>query len=248
MQDDLKRYRYWVIISIILTAGLVTASFIMTRGFMKVRESQKTIEVVGSAKKQIRSDLVIWSGSFSAQSSRTSEAYAVMKQNADKVRKFLASWKIADKDMVFSSITTNINYVLTKEGNQTSRIDSYKLTQQVQIRSSDVDKIAELSRKATELLNEGVEFSSGEPQYYYTKIADLKIEVLSMASKDAKVRAEKVAENTGCRIGRLASAYMGVFQITPLYSTEVSDLGVYDTTSIDKEITSVVICRFDIDR
>jgi len=84
--------------------------------------------------------------------------------------------------------------------------------------------------KATELLNEGVEFTSGEPQYY----SDLKIEVLSVAFKDAKVRAEKIAENTGCRLGRLTSFYMGVFQITPLYSTAVSDLGMYDTTSIDK--------------
>lgn len=39
---------------------------------------------------------------------------------------------------------------------------------------------------------------------------------------------------------------MGVFQITPLYSTEVSDYGINDTTSIDKEITAVVNCEFII--
>lgn len=90
----------------------------------------------------------------------------------------------------------------------------------------------------------GVQFESLPPQYFYTKLADLKIEMLSLATEDAVKRAEQIAKSTGTKVERLRSAYMGVFQITPLYSTEVSDYGINDTTSIDKEITAVVNCEF----
>jgi uncharacterized protein len=246
MQEDSKKYHYWVILSIIAILGLIISSLIMTRGILAFKSSRKTIEVVGSAKKQIRSDLVYWRGSYSARAPKMQDAYATMKQNAERVRKYLIAKGLKEKEMVFSSITATANYVILKNGQQTSQIDSYKLTQNIEIRSSDVDKITDISRKATELINEGVEFQSDNPQYYYTRIADLKIEVLSYAAKDAKLRAEKIALHTGSEIGRLSSASMGVFQITPLYSTEVSDLGLYDTTAIDKEITAVVICSFEI--
>jgi len=248
MLEDSKRNSAPLLVSLILAMSFICAAFIVTGGLVKLRESQKTIEVVGSAKKQIRSDLVVWTGTFTGQSPKMAEAYGIIRQSAEKVRKYLVSKGIGEKDLVFSAITTTPNYVYLKNGQQTNQVESYRLTQQVEIRSGEIDRITEISRKATELINEGIEFQSGAPQYYYTKIADLKIEVLSLASKDARLRAEKIAENAGSRIGRLTSATMGVFQITPLYSTEVSDLGVHDTTSIDKEITAVVICRFDISR
>jgi uncharacterized protein len=248
MQEDSKKYTTGITISLIFSLALIVTAFILTGGLVKFREGQKTIEVVGSAKKQIKSDLVVWTGSFSAQSKKISEAYPVMKQGAEKVRRYLAAKGLTEKDMIFTAISTTPNYVLLKNGQQSNEIESYRLSQSVEIRSGDVDKITDISRKATELINEGVEFQSHAPQYYYTKIADLKIEVLSLASKDAKVRADRIAENTGSRTGRLIYANMGVFQITPLYSTEVSDLGVYDTASIDKEITAVVICKFEIGR
>jgi hypothetical protein len=35
-------------------------------------------------------------------------------------------------------------------------------------------------------------------------------------------------------------------QITPLYSNEVDDYGINDTSSLEKEITAVVHCQFEI--
>jgi uncharacterized protein len=248
MQDETTKYGVWIIVATIIALGIIIPSFIITGGIINYRESQNAIEVVGSAKKQIRSDLVSWTGTFSAQSKKMPDAYAQIKKDGDRVKKYLVMRGIPEKDIVFSSITTSTHFVILQNGTQTNQIESYQLSQSVEIRSGDVDKITDISRKATELINEGIEFQSGSPQYYYTKIADLKIEVLSLASRDARIRADRIAENTGCRIGRLATATQGVFQITPLYSTEVSDRGMYDTTSIDKEITAIVICRFVVRR
>ena len=70
--------------------------------------------------------------------------------------------------------------------------------------------------------------------------------MLGEAAKDAKVRAEKIAASTGNSIGAVRSARMGVMQITAADSTEVSDAGISDTSSIDKDVTAVVNVSFAV--
>ena len=84
----------------------------------------------------------------------------------------------------------------------------------MQVDSKDVEKVEKISRKITELLNKGIEFYSQPPRYYYTKLADLKLEMISKATSDAKLRADNIASNSGGKLGNLISAKMGIFQIT----------------------------------
>ena len=248
VEDHPKKWNVLLQIAGILALGGVGAASIATYGMVTLKQSQSTIEVVGSARKQIKSDLASWSGSFSVQAKTTVEAYALIKQSEKKVRAYLTGRGYADKDLVFSAIGTTPNYAMLPTGQTTTRVESYRLSQSVEVNSTDLHKIDDLSRSATELINEGVEIQSNAPHFYYTKIADLKLEVLSLAAKDAKQRADKIADNTGAHAGRLASAEQGVFQITPLYSTEVSGMGVFDTSAIDKEVMGVVVCKFKIEK
>lgn len=235
-----------IVIALILAIAMVASAAFISRGLSNIKGKQNTITVTGSAKQQIKSDLVKWTGSFSAQSKDLKDAYKQLKDSHDKVKEYLTSKGLSEKDLVFSSISTMTNYEMLPNGMQSTKIDSYRLYQTVQITSNDVDGITEISRQATELINQGVQFESYPPQYYYTKIADLKVNMLGLATKDAKDRAEQIAKNTGLKIGNLKSAKMGVFQITAPYSTEVADYGIFDTSSVDKEITAVVNCEFEI--
>ena len=92
-----------------------------------------------------------------------------------------------------------------------------------------------------------MEFVSGAPEYTYTKLDELKIEMLAKASENAKERAASMVKATGNKIGFMRSARMGVFQITPISSTEVSDWGVNDTSSLEKKVTAVVSASFAIE-
>lgn len=94
------------------------------------------------------------------------------------------------------------------------------MTQSVQIESNKVEKIEKISREVTELLNEGVNFYSEAPRYYYTRLADLKIEMISKATEDARIRAEKITAYSNGKLGALQAAKMGIFQITGQYSDE----------------------------
>ncbi len=247
MSEERKNSYIWPLIAIIMALGLVLSSTIVTNGIIKIKTGDKTITVTGSAKKQIKSDLVTWRGSFSTQAPKTADAYAKLKMDLEKVKKHLMSKGIEEKDIIISSINTNPYYVILPNGMYTNEISSYRLEQRIEVTSNDVEKITAISREATDLINEGVEFQSYPPEYYYTKIADLKVDMLGQATSDAKNRAVQIANSTGSKVGKLRSAKMGVFQITPLYSTDVSDYGYNDTSAIDKEITAVVTCNFEIE-
>lgn len=245
MKETLKKNLTWILIAIIVSISFVASSSLIMMGVAKLK-SNNVITVTGSAKKQIKSDYVIWKGTFSTESTQISEAYNGLKQNADQVKSYLKSKGINEKDIVLSSIVTGKNYMVLPGGQITSKVESYRLFQTVEVKSSDVDKITSISREATELINTGVQFESLVPEYYYTKLADLKIDMLNLATKDAKIRAEQIAQSTGNKVGSLRSAKMGVFQITTPFSTNIADYGVNDTSSIDKEITAVVTCDFQV--
>ncbi|PAB57651.1 SIMPL domain-containing protein [Anaeromicrobium sediminis] len=235
-----------IIVALILTLGVIVSSVIVTKGFVQVKANKNSLTVKGSAKKQIKSDFVVWNGSFSVQSSDLSSAYSKIKEDELKVKNYLINAGIKEDDIVLSSISTSTYNKILPNGTYTNEIESYKLYQTVEIRSSDVDKITNISREATDLINSGVEFSSNGPQYFYTKLADLKIEMIELATKDAKLRAEKLLQISNNTPGQLLSARVGVFQITPLYSNEISDYGINDTSSLEKEITAVVSCEFEV--
>jgi hypothetical protein len=84
------------------------------------------------------------------------------------------------------------------------------------------------------------------PQYVYTRAGEAKIEMLAEATRDARARADQIAAQGGRSIHTLRAARMGVFQITPLHSSDTSAEGLNDTTSLDKSILSVVSATFSL--
>lgn len=251
--------------AIVIAIAIVWSSYILANGAIKARGNIKgnenLITVTGSAKKQIRSDLIVWRCSFSCTSSTLVEAYNKLNIQSDIVKKYLMNQgvkeKWADKGkeeaIVFSSISTMPNYKVLqmKSGggfyDYTSNIiESYTLTQTIEIKSNDVDKITDISRKATALISQGINLNSSPPQYFYTKLADEKINMLALATEDARSRALNMAEKAKATCGKLRTANMGVFQITPIYSNDVSDYGINDTSSLEKEIMAVATCKFEI--
>ncbi|CAN5525067.1 SIMPL domain-containing protein [soil metagenome] len=236
----------WWNAGVAMAIGLVLSSLIFGWFYAKTKKGDEAITVTGAAKKRIKSDLVVWTASIAAQSAQPTEAYKQLSENVPKIKQYLIGKGIPEAQMVVSSVSTTTLKKQDANGVETSEITGYVLRQNIEVRSNDVDKIGQIAREATELINQGILIESNAPQYYYTQIGDLKIEMLGEAAKDAKVRAEKIAASTGNSIGAVRSARMGVLQITAADSTEVSDSGIYDTTTIDKDMTAVVNVSFAV--
>lgn len=231
-----------------LAIGLVLASLIGGWAFVKGKKGDQTIVVTGSARKRIKSDLVIWKAGVSYQAPVLADAYRSLSENVPRVKSYLIGKGIPESQITISSISSQTLHARTSDGGEdTGQITGYSLRQQLEVRSSDVDKIARIAREATELINQGILLESMAPEYHYTKLGEEKITMLAEAAKDAKIRAEKVAESTGSSIGSVRTARMGVLQITPADSNEVSDSGMNDTSSLEKDITAVVNVGFAID-
>lgn len=237
-----------IILGVCIAAATIVSSIILSQGFLKITKFvREQINVTGSAQKDIKSDLIVWRGSFSRRKPALSDGYKALKEDLNKVRAYLAAKGVKDNEIIVSQIATETIYKKNEKGNNTNTVEAYDLSQYVEVKSKDVDRITQVSRESTELIDQGVEFFSGMPEYFYTKLDELKIEMLAKATENAKLRAENMVKATGNKIGFIRSARMGVFQITPITSTEVSDWGVNDTSSLEKKVTAVVSASFAIE-
>lgn len=232
---------------------------IVTWAWLSVKLEPKTLAVTGSAKKMIESDLITWDATLTARDATLPKAYDRLKADGDRVAAFLRERGIADKEVTFSQIETCKNFVKERMVPPpvngvaqlpvyvvTDEVKEYVLTQTVSISSGDMQRVPEVARSVTSLIKDGVEIESGTPHYLYTKLAELKIDMLAEATRDATTRATQIVTNANGHLGRLVEARMGVMQINPRGTTGTSAEGNNDTTSFLKEITAVVAARFEL--
>jgi uncharacterized protein len=182
-----------------------------------------------------------------AQGATLQEASANVADPSQRVLTFLRQNAVADSVLTMGVLSPEPVFRVLENGTTTSEVIGYRVTQPFEVRSTDVDAIKALTQRADVLIREGVPVSSGAPEYLYTRLAEIRTQMLADATEDARRRAEAIAKSVGSEIGAVRSARMGVFQITPRNSTEVSDYGINDTSSLEKDITAVVRVTFAVD-
>ncbi|MGZ3867097.1 MAG: SIMPL domain-containing protein [Bacteroidia bacterium] len=236
----------YLIIGVCLCIGVSTFS----KSWEKTHFSYQSIKVTGMAKRDFTSDLVAWSSSFSRKAYTLAEANAMIKKDIATVKQFLMKNKIREDEITFSALQINreFQYKYDAEGrNIGQEFTGFNLTQSVQVETKELTSVENAYKEAGNLLDQGIEFIAGEPDYYYSKLSDLKIDLLSEATKDGFNRASKIAENAEGGVGRLKNASMGVIQITGQNSTEdYSWDGAFNTKAKNKTATVTVKLEFEI--
>lgn len=227
--------------------SLIACAYIFTQGFFTYKRSGTNagITATGSASCDFESDLIVWRGSFSVFGVTTDAAYGTIKRDAEMVKNYLTENGIHEDEIVFSSvnISKHFNSVYNEAGNYTGdELAGYDLFQNVIITSDDVDKVEKVSRDITGLIESGIEFTSEAPEYYYTKLDELKLQLIEDATKNARERINIIASGTNSALGSLTSANLGVFQITAQNSAseEYSYGGTFNTSSRNKTATITV--------
>ena len=238
-QKNPNKVFIWV--GLILGICFIIAAGLGSYAFYTVKSFDNALTVTGSAKKQITSDLVKWRTSFSRNVTLDTlkGGYEQMKNDNVIVIAFFKKNGIEGKDLNISPVMMN---QITWDKNQ-GPIE-YALQQTVELQSKDVQKVSQIAKNTEELINAGVIFSTQSLEYYFTKLPEERIQLLSEAVLDAQNRAVKLVEVTGKQIGSLKSASVGVVQLMPVNSTDVSDYGTYDTSTIEKELMVTVRTQF----
>ena len=224
---------------VIIALAVVVAAWLLGRAYTYKYRSQDTIVVTGLGETEFASDLIVWNGEIVYETQDVASGYAQLERNKQKVLEFITSRGVAAEQMVFKFVNVYKQPapVYNASGNYAGqRFTGYRLSQGFSIESSDVDKVENISREISALIAQGVSIEAYQPSYYYTKLDDVKLSLIERASADARARAEKIADYAGTAIGRVASAKMGVFQITGANSNEeFSAGGSFNTTSRQKK-------------
>ena len=236
---------------LIIAAAAVVCAALLGHAYIYKYRQQETITVTGLGETQFESDLIVWTGYITAESQDVASGYAQIEKNKRLVADFIESKGIPGDAIVFEFVNVNKDYesVYSSQGGYMGqRFTGYSMRQQFTVTSTDVDAVESVSREISSLIAKGVSMEAWAPSYYYTRLDDVKLDLIERASQDARNRARKIAKNAGTsREGKLVSSRLGVFQITGTTSDEeYSAGGSFNTSSRQKKARVTIRAEYRV--
>jgi uncharacterized protein len=179
-----------------LAIAIVMAAFISGKAIQDAKKANDVLTVTGSAKRTISSDYITWRLSVTGEQPTLQQTYQEVQEYTARINSYLQDKQIPEGEIILKSLESYPVKEILSNGSQSDKTISYRMTQRFEVSSKEVDRIDKLSRQATELINDGIPIESNTPEYIYTQLNKLRIEMIAEATKDAKARAEAIANNT----------------------------------------------------
>jgi hypothetical protein len=234
--------------AIVIAVAMIFTAFLLGDAFKQRNSYRDEISVKGLGMRSFTSDLIVWNGRFTSMESTLAEAFTKLENDRKLITEFFTNAGLPEDQLVFSSVDINkeFDYQYFEGGANQRVFKGYRLSQELTIESSEVDRIEGLSREVSGLIRRGVEFYSNAPRFYYTGLSELKLEMVAEATADARKRADNIAAEAGAKLGKLKNANLGVFQIIGENSNqEYSWGGTFNV--YDKRKTATVTMRLDFE-
>jgi len=228
-------------LAVILALGLVVATKIAIDGL-----SKNGISVTGSSYQLVQSDSGRIEFEIVTRKPDRASAYKLIQSQLPIVISYLGDNGFLTDDIEVKTNRGYYTYKYTPSGMSTNEVAYYNLSQPIVVKSNDVQKIKDISVNIQSLIDKSIEINVNQPEYFYSKLSDLKVKLLQDATTDAKQRASTMLKAAGNKPGKIESVRMGIFQITPPDSNDVSDMGINDTSTIEKKVTAVANVIFKI--
>jgi len=236
--------------AIVFALAIIISAGLLSHAYIERNQPIGTLSVTGLGELNFTSDLIVWEGQFYKQAPDLESAYSSLIEDKKKIEAYLLENGIAEEELIFNAVEINEQRrSIYDDGNYVGEeFLGYQLAQSFTIQSKQVERIETIAREITDLLQKGVNLYSSPPRYYYTDLASLKLELVSMATQDARERAEKISENSNSQLGRVIEAKMGVFQITGQNSNEdYSWGGTFNTKDKDKTASITLKLMYAVD-
>jgi len=226
-------------LAVVVTAKIVAGTI------HDARHIHDTISVTGSARKPIDSDLVRWTLTVSHEAPTAAAAAKRLRGEVATVRSFLEREGIPSA-AISPAIVASEEHVVDL-GHHRHKI-SYRVSQGLDVSTRKLDVVERAATSVGGLIAQGIDVSAQSPAYISTELTQAKLGALAAATEDARKRAEILVHGLGGKLGPMRRTELGVYQITPRDSTEVSDYGINDTSSREKDVNAVVTATFAVSR
>jgi hypothetical protein len=225
----------------LLGVGIVLASLVFGLFFFESRRPQQTITVVGTASKQYEADTVKWSLSLTERTGLDDLAGGRRRlyDSLQEMLHFLRESGVDDSEVTIIPPSVYEFY-------GSSGIEGYRLEQQVYVISQDVDTIDNLALEVLPQLDTDLDVYNSRLEYFYSNLDELKKDMVGEATQNARERALEMLKGSDMSLGKLRTLRQGVFQITQPHSTEVSSMGIHDTSTKSKQISVTAHATFEI--
>lgn len=249
----MNKGKYFAVAGIAL--ALICCAYLISLGIRHFSGGDPVVRVTGVAERQIISDLAVLNIRLHKQAMTQTEAYKGLQANEQEVLKFLEQKGFSSQDIKSGSVSSLKGigeHADIKESYYVSidrKFNGYKLSKSITISSKEVDKVESLEAGISQLFSMGIEVEVDNIAYYYTKLNELKVEMLKEASADAYSRAKIIAEGGNGKLGNIKGASMGVFQVLGLNEPEDSYSwgGTLNTTRKEKVASVTVKASYILD-
>jgi uncharacterized protein len=209
------------------------------------KHAHDTITITGSAKKPISADLVQWDLVVEGKAASAVEAARRERLAGAALVAFLRGSGIGGGSIAPQVVQSEVEVTrIDKKHTRTT----YVVSQGYDVSTRRIEIVEGAATRLGSLLERGVDVAAPPLAYISTNLEAAKLDALTAATAEARRRAEIIVGGLGGKLGGMRASSLGVYQITPRNSTEVSDYGINDTSSRLKDVTAVVSATFAVKR
>lgn len=196
----------WITTSLIAALGLVAGGYLLGNGLLRAKEAERSVTVRGLAERDVTADLATWTISYSSSSADLAAAQAKVQQDTRAIEQFFAGLGFP-KDALQPTGANVSSY--SDRG-----ITTFTVRQRLALRTNDIKLAQKAVARQFDLVNRGVMLEEGSGMSYtFTKLNDIKPEMVAEATKDARASAEQFAKDSGASVGAIRDATQGYFSI-----------------------------------
>ena len=205
-----------LILGFSLITGLLGLGYLVADGAVRVKEYERTVTVKGLAERELLADAVIWPISFAVPDNDLSSLYTTIDGNVESISGFLIESGINAEEI--STATPSITDKSAQSwGEGSAPTFRYTAQQSVTVYSTDVERVRGLMSSLSSLGKSGIAFTGSDyenqPQYLFTRLNDIKPDMIEEATRNARQVAEKFAEDSQSRLGKIKRASQGQFSV-----------------------------------
>lgn len=201
--------------ALLIALGLLAIGLGIRSGFRSMSSAHRTVSVRGLSEREVKADKVTWPIVYQIQGNILPDLYDQTSTTNDKILAFLHNAGITD-----SEISINAPEAYDRASNNYSDNNykfRYNISEVIVVTSSQVDKVDELIRQQGQLLKEGIALSANDYnypiQYEFTGLNDIKPQMIAEATKNAREAAQKFADDSESKLGKIQTANQGQFSI-----------------------------------
>ena len=199
----------------ILAIGFIILGLLFKASVDNFSDKDRYVSVKGLSEMEFPADKVTCPLVFKEIGDDLLKIYTSVNAKNDTIVAFLRAKGINEKDVNISAPEI-VDLQAERYGNERPPY-RYNVTSVITITSSDVPKIKALITQQSELLKKGIAIISGDYRYLisyeFTKLNDVKPQMIEEATKNARATAEKFASDSDSKLGKIKHANQGQFSI-----------------------------------